>query len=139
LLFHNSGIRLAADSSALFPYRDGIRKSGESVKTKMQYIQVQITFPTLESAEEAAEKIVDRRLAACAQIAGIVRSIYTWKGKREKCNEILLLAKTRAELFGQLVEAVRDGHPYECPQIVAVPLIAGNEDYLAWLDEQTAD
>jgi periplasmic divalent cation tolerance protein len=102
----------------------------------MQYIQVQITFPTMESAEEAAEKLVERKLAACAQMAGIIRSFYVWKGKKEKCNEFLLLAKTKAELFDQLAEAVRDGHPYECPQIVALPIVAANEDYLNWINEQ---
>ena len=101
------------------------------------YIQVQITFPTEESAMLAAQKLVRCRLAACAQILGKIRSVYVWKGICESNDEILLLAKTRADLFDRLVEEVRDGHPYECPQIVAVPIVAANADYLAWLDEQT--
>lgn len=101
------------------------------------YIQVQITFPSEQSAAEAAEKLVTRRLAACAQILGPIRSVYVWKGEREESNELLLLVKTKAALFDRLVEAVRDGHPYECPQIVALPIFAGNEDYLAWMERQT--
>ncbi len=100
------------------------------------YVQVQITFPTEEAAERTAEKLVQNRLAACAQLLGPIRSHYIWKGKTERQNEILLLAKTRLELFDRLVEAVRDGHPYECPQIVALPIVAGNEDYLVWAEEQ---
>ena len=101
------------------------------------YIQVQITFPSEASANAVAEKLVAKRLAACAQILGPLKSIYTWKGKTEHSSELLLLAKTRAELFDLLVEAVREEHPYECPQIVALPLFAGSGDYLAWIDEQT--
>jgi periplasmic divalent cation tolerance protein len=99
------------------------------------YIQVQITFPTEESANQAAEKLIQSRLAACVQIAGTIRSMYVWKGVRETSQEVLLLAKTRLTLFDQLVEIVRNGHPYKCPQIVALPIVTGNEEYLRWLDE----
>lgn len=101
------------------------------------YIQVQITFPTEESADKVARNLVERRLAACAQLTGPIRSVYVWKDELETSSEILLLAKTKAVLFDRLVETVRDGHPYECPQIVALPIFAGNDDYLAWLDRQT--
>jgi periplasmic divalent cation tolerance protein len=100
------------------------------------YIQVQITFPTEESANQAATKLVETHLAACAQILKPIRSVYVWKGNRETCDEILVLAKTKSVLFDRLVESIRDAHPYECPQIVALPIFAGNEDYLDWLEEQ---
>ncbi|MDR0337214.1 MAG: divalent-cation tolerance protein CutA [Planctomycetaceae bacterium] len=100
------------------------------------YIQVQMTFPTEESANRAATKIVETHLAACAQILKPIRSTYIWKGNREINEEVLVLAKTKSILFDRLVEAVRDGHPYECPQIVALPILAGNEDYLDWIEEQ---
>lgn len=102
-------------------------------------IQVQITFPTEESAAQAAEKLVRARLVACAQILGPIKSMYYWQGSLESSNEILLLAKTRSVLFDRVVEQVRDGHPYECPQIVALPIFAGNSDYLNWLEEVTSD
>lgn len=100
------------------------------------YIQVQITFPTEEAAETTAEQLVRNRLAACAQLLGPIRSHYVWKGEAECSDEILLLAKTRLDLFDRLVEAVRAGHPYECPQIVALPIVTGNDDYMAWLEER---
>ena len=104
---------------------------------KTPFIQVQITFPTEESAQSTANRLVERRLAACAQLAGPIRSVYTWNGVREESTEVLLLAKTKASLFDDLVEAVRAEHPYECPQIVALPIIAGTPDYLQWLDGNT--
>jgi periplasmic divalent cation tolerance protein len=100
------------------------------------YIQVQITFPTEESANQAATKLVETHLAACAQILKPIQSVYFWKGNREISNEILLLAKTKLILFDRLVESIRIDHPYECPQIVALPILAGNEDYLDWLEKQ---
>ncbi|MDR2704575.1 MAG: divalent-cation tolerance protein CutA, partial [Planctomycetaceae bacterium] len=83
-----------------------------------------------------AAKLVETHLVACAQILKPIRSIYIWKGNCETSDEVLLLAKTKSLLFDRLVEAVRDAHPYECPQIIALPILAGNEDYLNWIEEQ---
>ena len=102
----------------------------------MQYIQIQITFPTTESANEMAAKLVREKLVACAQICGTVQSFYTWKGVAEKSEETLLLAKTMLSLFERVESAVRAEHPYECPQIVALPIVTANADYLNWLKEQ---
>jgi len=102
----------------------------------MQYIQVQITFPTAEFALATATKLVQEKLVACAQVCGTVQSIYTWKGTCETSKETLLLAKTTLPLFERLEAAVRVDHPYECPQIVALPIVAANADYLDWLTEQ---
>lgn len=103
------------------------------------YIQVQITFPDEESAYRTAQRLVERRLAACAQMVAPLRSIYVWKGNLETSNEVLILAKTKTVLFDRLVADVLEGHPYDCPQIVALPILAGTDSYLAWLDEQTGD
>jgi len=102
-----------------------------------RFIQVQITFPTEESALSTASQLVERRLAACAQILGPIRSVYTWNGSREESIETLLLVKTSAPLFGELAEVVRVGHPYQCPQIVALPIVAGTPGYLQWVDDNT--
>ena len=102
----------------------------------MHHIQIQITFPTAELANEMAAKLVQEKLAACAQVCGAVQSFYTWQGTCETSKETLLLAKTRLSLFDRLESAVRAVHPYECPQIIALPIAAANADYLAWLDEQ---
>ena len=102
----------------------------------MDYIQIQITFPTAESASAMAEKLVREKLAACAQVCGTVESFYTWQGVCERSAETLLLAKTALRLFERLASAVRAAHPYECPQIVALPIVTADADYLAWLEEQ---
>ncbi len=102
-----------------------------------RFIQVQITFPTEESAQATANRLVERRLAACAQILGPIRSVYVWNGVREESVEILLLAKTKTSLFDELAATVRKDHPYECPQIVALPIVVGTVDYLRWIDENT--
>ena len=101
------------------------------------FIQVQVTFPTEESALTMAASLVEQRLAACAQVFGTIRSVYVWDGVREESTEILLLAKTKASLFDELAQAVRAGHPYQCPQIVALPIVAGTPDYLQWVDDNT--
>jgi periplasmic divalent cation tolerance protein len=102
----------------------------------MTYIQIQITFPTSESAHEMATKLVRKKLVACAQVCGTIQSVYTWKGVCETSKETLLLAKTTLSLFERVESAVRAGHPYECPQIVALPIVTANADYLDWLNEQ---
>jgi periplasmic divalent cation tolerance protein len=102
----------------------------------MQHVQIQITFPTAELARETAAKLVQEKLVACAQVCGTVQSFYTWKGVCETSQETLLLAKTTLPLFERVESAIRAEHPYECPQIVALPIVAANADYLVWLNEQ---
>ena len=102
----------------------------------MNYIQIQITFPTEELAHKMATKLVQEKLVACAQVCGTVQSVYIWKGVCETSRETLLLAKTTSSLFERLESAVRADHPYECPQIVALPIVAANADYLDWLNKQ---
>ena len=102
----------------------------------MQYVQIQITFPTAESAGDMAKKLVQDQLVACAQICGQVQSVYTWQGVCETSTETLLLAKTALRLFEQVESVVRNGHPYDCPQIVALPILTANADYLDWLESQ---
>jgi len=101
-----------------------------------QYIQIQITFPTAELAQQMATTLVREKLVACAQVCGTVQSVYTWKGVCETSSETLLLAKTTLPLFERVESAVRADHPYECPQIVALPIVTANADYLGWLEEQ---
>ena len=104
-----------------------------------QYIQIQITFPTSESANNMATKLVREKLVACAQVCGTVQSVYTWKGVCENSKETLLLAKTTLALFEHVESAVRADHPYECPQIVALPIVIANTDYLTWLSGQLCE
>lgn len=90
---------------------------------------------TAEDAERLARLLVDRRLAACVNIVPGVSSVYRWKGQLEVASERLLVIKTRAERFDALRETLVSQHPYELPEVVALPLADGHAPYLAWLDD----
>jgi periplasmic divalent cation tolerance protein len=100
------------------------------------YIQVTTTTETKEQAEKIAQYLVETRLAACVQISGPITSIYRWKGKVENTQEWLCLIKTRKELFNKVETAIKKLHPYETPEIVAVPIVKGTKEYLRWLDDE---
>jgi len=98
-------------------------------------IVVLCTVGRVDEAERIAEEVVGRRLAACASIVPAIVSIYRWQGKVERDEERLLILKTRAEQFEALREAIVALHPYEVPEVIALPLSAGHAPYLSWLDE----
>jgi periplasmic divalent cation tolerance protein len=102
-----------------------------------QYIQVLTTTEKMEDAEKIAQALVEKRLAACVQIAGPIASIYRWRGKIERAQEFQCWIKTRVGLFPKVEAAIRQLHSYEVPEILAVPILAGGKDYLAWLDGST--
>lgn len=102
-----------------------------------EYVQVSTTAGTKKDAERIASALVEKRLAACVQVAGPIASTYWWQGKMETAEEWLCLAKTRCELYGPLEHAIREIHPYDTPEIIAVPIAAGSADYLAWLSDVT--
>jgi len=97
------------------------------------YIQVFTTTDKREEAERIAKAIVERRLAGCVQILGPIRSTYWWKGKLETAEEWLLFIKSSEDLYERLEGAIKELHPYEVPEIIAMPIVAGSEDYLGWL------
>ena len=91
------------------------------------------TCPTQESAEGIARCIVEARLAACVNVIPGLRSYYEWKGQIEVSNEFLLVIKSRIELFNALESIITSQHPYELPEMIAVPISTGSPPYLAWL------
>ena len=97
------------------------------------FIQVTTTADKRADAERIARSLVEMRLAACVQIVGPITSIYRWKGKIETAGEWLCLIKSREENYGAVEQAIRSLHPYETPEIIAVPVTAGSRDYLDWL------
>lgn len=101
-------------------------------------IAVLITAPNDEMAAAISRALVEARLAACANIVRGIRSIYAWQGKIEDETEVLMIVKTRRELFDTLKAKVRQLHSYEVPEIIALPIVTGSEDYLAWLRESTS-
>ena len=101
---------------------------------KTDRIVVLITAGSEEEAHKIAELLVNEKKAACVNILPAVDSLFWWEGKIESARESLLLVKTKASLFPEIVELVNRTHSYEVPEIIALPIIAGSEDYLKWLD-----
>ncbi len=101
-----------------------------------EYLQVITTVERQEEAGTLSRRMVEQRLVACAQVIGPVTSHYWWEGKVEVAEEWLCLLKTRRRLYPRLEEVLKALHPYDVPEIVAVPIVAGNADYLRWLDRE---
>ena len=99
-------------------------------------IQVITTTGTKQDASKVARALIEARLAACVQVVGPVTSRYWWNDEIEEAEEWLCLIKTTASLFERLEEAIRAAHPYDVPEILATPVVAGSADYLAWLREE---
>ncbi len=104
-----------------------------------EYIQVFTTITSKDKAEEIAKKVVEERLAACVQITGPGMSIYRWQGKIIKEQEWFLIFKTRAELYDALEREIKALHDYDVPEILALPVVKGNSDYLEWVERETLD
>ncbi|MCC6167063.1 MAG: divalent-cation tolerance protein CutA [Caldilineaceae bacterium] len=100
-------------------------------------IQVFTTVDSEENAHAIAEALVGRQLAACVQIVGPITSIYRWQGEVETSSEWLCLIKSRADLFPALEALVTQLHPYDVPEILALPVTAASKPYLAWLTRET--
>lgn len=101
----------------------------------MSYIVVFITTPSFEEAEKISNYLVENKLAACVNIIKNVKSIFFWQGNKEDADESLLIIKTKKEIFKNLEKEVKKLHNYTVPEIIALPIIDGNEDYLNWLEE----
>jgi periplasmic divalent cation tolerance protein len=95
------------------------------------------TCPDMEAARDIAEELVMRQLAACVNIIPGVESVYRWQGEIESGNECLLVIKTRATCYSELEQAIKALHPYELPEIVAVPIETALPAYLDWINENT--
>jgi periplasmic divalent cation tolerance protein len=94
---------------------------------------VLVTVPNEETATKLAEALVGEKLAACVNVLDGVRSIYRWKGAVERDDELLCICKTTRDGFEKLRARVVELHPYEVPEVVALPIEAGHTPYLAWL------
>ena len=96
------------------------------------------TLPDHDSAVRVAQALVSARLAACVSIGAPVDSIYHWRGKVETAKEVPVAIKTCHERYVEVENAIRAAHPYELPEIVAVPITDGYKPYLDWIDTETA-
>lgn len=95
------------------------------------------TFPTVDAARRAAERLVAAQIAACVQILPSITSIYRWQGKVEESAEILMLVKSTVDRRADIERSIRHDHSYDCPEILHIDAAGGAENYLAWLVEST--
>lgn len=104
----------------------------------IQYCIIYSTCPNENNSSELISKqLIKLKLAACVTIIDNVTSIYTWENKLEHSNEKLLIIKTKLSLFEAVKEKIIDLHPYTCPEIIAIPIIDGEQMYLNWLNKST--
>ncbi len=101
-------------------------------------ILVLATLPDRDTAGRLANALVRESLAACVSIGAPVESIYHWRGKVETAKEVPVTIKTRRDCYAAVEKAIRNLHPYELPEIVAVPIIDGFAPYLDWIAAETA-
>ena len=98
-------------------------------------VVVLVTTAT-EEAHSIAELLLNQRKVACVNIVPRVDSLFRWQGKLDSSQESLLIIKTRASLLPEIIEMVKKAHSYEVPEIIALPIVGGNEDYLKWMDSE---
>jgi periplasmic divalent cation tolerance protein len=102
-----------------------------------EILVVMINLPDPETAQRLATAIVEQRLAACANVMAPCRSVYRWRGEVETADETPVFFKTTRAGYPSLESAIRALHPYELPEIVALPVAAGLPAYLAWVADET--
>ena len=103
----------------------------------MNACSVYMTAGSIGEARAIAADLVERRLAACVNLVPGITSIYRWQGEVTDDAEVAMFAKTRADLVAALTERVKAMHSYDCPCIVALPIAAGNADFLDWIAAET--
>ncbi len=103
-----------------------------------EFVIVITTVDDENIAENLANKVIEKKLAACVQIIPI-KSVYRWKGNVERAKEYLCIIKTRKDLYDLLEKEIKESHPYEVPEIIAVPISSGLREYLAWIEDSTID
>ena len=94
---------------------------------------VLVTCPSITEARRIGRSLVEKKLAACANILAGVESIYRWKGKVERAREVLVVMKTTAARVRELEREVKRRHSYEVPEFVVLPIVAGSQEYLEWV------
>jgi periplasmic divalent cation tolerance protein len=103
-----------------------------------EYIIVLITTPSMEVGEKIAVALLEKKLAACVNMMAPIFSLYTWEEEINRDDEVLLIVKSRADLFeSDLIPVVQAVHPYDIPEIIALPILMGSANYLAWIDDVT--
>lgn len=102
----------------------------------MEPIIIYCTVPDKNEAKEIAKTLVQKKLAACVSIVDKLNSVFSWDGKICEETEFLLMIKTSRELFGRIKPLIEEMHMYNIPEIIAIPIIAGSEDYINWIEHE---
>jgi periplasmic divalent cation tolerance protein len=108
-----------------------------NVKKSDPLVLVYVTAPSVRAAERLGSAVVEERLAACANVIGPVRSVFRWKGAIERAREYVVILKTRRSRVPALTRRVKALHSYNVPCVVALPILGGNENFLAWIAAET--
>jgi len=98
-----------------------------------------VTTSTEEEAHSIAELLLGHKKAACINIVPRIESSFWWQGKLDSAQESLLIIKTKASVLAEIINLVKDVHTYQVPEIIALPIIGGSEDYLKWIDGEVKD
>ena len=106
------------------------------MNSSSKFVVVLTTVDKRESAERIAEELVQRRLAACVQVEGPIKSFYRWEGKIESADEFRIVIKTSSDNESEAFALIRNLHDYDTPQIISLPVSGGSEDYLSWVDSE---
>lgn len=102
-----------------------------------KYLLVITTVPDAEAGQIIAEKIIEERLAACVNLSAAIQSLYWWKEKITQDQEYVLSIKTTNDAYARLEKKILQIHPYEVPEIIALPISGGNKAYLDWVERET--
>ena len=99
------------------------------------HIVVLVTASNKKEATRIAQGLVKNKLAACVNIIGKIESLFWWQGKASRAKEALLMVKSQKKMLPKIIKLVRSLHSYDCPEIIALPIIGGDKNYLDWIDE----
>ncbi|MEK7663889.1 MAG: divalent-cation tolerance protein CutA [Patescibacteria group bacterium] len=106
------------------------------MKNRQKYIQIFTTTTKKNDAYKIAKTLVNKKLSACVQITGPIESVYRWHGKIEKSREFLCIIKTKMSNYKKVEKEIKIIHPYELPEIIALPIIEGSQEYLEWINKE---
>ena len=102
------------------------------------YIVILITTDTAEEARQISRLLLEQRKIACANIISEIDSLFWWDNKPDSAHESLLIVKTKASLLPEIINLVKGIHSYDVPEIIALPIVGGNQDYLEWIDSNVS-
>jgi periplasmic divalent cation tolerance protein len=101
------------------------------------YVIVLVTCPDRETAGKLSDLVLKEKLAACVNIVPNIHSFFLWHGRFQSSEEVLMIIKTKGSLLKQMTKRIKENHPYENPEVIALPIVGGSRKYAKWIDEET--